>query len=135
MGWHRSHHLPPERRFERNDLFPVCFSVGGIAAFALAIVSERLIVLRWIGLGMTIYGAAYLLVHDLVIHHRLPVRRPAWRYFRWLRESHRIHHLYGGEPYGMLLPVVPRPAGAARWRRRRGRRSTAPTPWPTQIRL
>ena len=24
-----------------------------------------------------------------------------------LAEAHRIHHLYGGAPYGMLLPVVP----------------------------
>ena len=27
----------------------------------------------------------------------------------WVRlaEAHRLHHRYGGEPYGMLFPVVP----------------------------
>ena len=34
-----------------------------------------------------------------------------WAYSRWLERMHRIHHLYGGEPYGMLLPVVPRRCG------------------------
>ncbi len=24
MGWHRSHHLPPRRALEANDLFPWC---------------------------------------------------------------------------------------------------------------
>jgi beta-carotene 3-hydroxylase len=108
MAWHRSHHAPPAGRLEHNDLFPVCFAVLGVSAFAAAAVSPGLVALRWIGLGMTVYGAAYLFVHEIVIHARIPVRLPAWGFLRWLRESHRIHHLFGGEPYGMLLPVVPR---------------------------
>jgi beta-carotene 3-hydroxylase len=112
MAWHRSHHAPPAGRFERNDLFPLCFAVLGVVAFAAAAISPALVALRWIGLGMTLYGVAYLFVHEIVIHGRLPVALPAWSYLRWLRESHRIHHLFGGEPYGMLLPVVPRPLRA-----------------------
>jgi hypothetical protein len=37
-----------------------------------------------------------------------PVRQAVERRpLRWLETSHRIHHLFNGEPFGMLLPVVP----------------------------
>lgn len=108
MVWHRSHHRPPTGPVEANDLFPLCFSVAGVACFALASWGPALGALWWVGTGMTAYGATYLAVHELVIHRRLAVPVPRWGYLCWLRDSHRIHHLYGGEPYGMLLPVVPR---------------------------
>ena len=51
---------------------------------------------------------AYLYVHEVCIHERLPAApAPPAGTCAWLRQMHRIHHLYGGEPYGMLLPVVP----------------------------
>jgi beta-carotene 3-hydroxylase len=104
IAWHRSHHRPAEGRFERNDLFPLCFSVVAIALFLGA--SAGITALWWIGLGITLYGAAYLYVHEVHIHHRLPAPARSARYLRWLRDAHRDHHLSGGEPYGMLLPVV-----------------------------
>jgi beta-carotene 3-hydroxylase len=61
-----------------------------------------------IGMGVTLYGLAYAIVHDGVIHGRLPaVHRASARYLRWLAAAHRVHHLFGGEPYGMLAPLVP----------------------------
>ena len=51
----------------------------------------------------------YALVHDVYIHGRLPLfggRRVGL--LDRLADAHRIHHLYGGESYGMLLPLVPR---------------------------
>jgi beta-carotene 3-hydroxylase len=103
MVWHRSHHGPPQGRVERNDLFPVCFSVVGVAFFAIGTVVEPL---RWIGVGVTLYGVCYLLVREIVVHRRMPVPELSNRYARWVRESHRAHHDTGGEPYGMLLPLV-----------------------------
>jgi beta-carotene 3-hydroxylase len=108
MGWHRSHHRPPKGRLERNDLYPLCFAALGCAAFVAAAVAAPLLSLRWVGLGMALYGGAYLFVHDVVIHRRVRVPLPELRYVRWLRDSHAVHHRYGGEPYGMLLPLVPR---------------------------
>jgi beta-carotene 3-hydroxylase len=108
MGWHRSHHLPREGRFERNDLFPLCFSAVGVLLCALGTSGPSLPVLLWVAGGITAYGAIYMLVHEVVIHARFPLPRPRLAYFDWLRDSHRIHHLYGGEPYGMLVPIVPR---------------------------
>jgi beta-carotene 3-hydroxylase len=108
LGWHRSHHQPPRARFERNDLFPLCFSTVGVLLFALATVGPAVRPLFWVGTGVTLYGALYLFVHEVYIHRRLDLRLPRLAYLDWLRDSHRIHHLFGGEPYGMLLPLVPR---------------------------
>ena len=106
MAWHASHHAPPAGRFERNDLFPVCFSVVGIALFAIAAAGVVPGWVWWIAAGITAYGAAYLAVHELFIHRRLSVPLPRWRYLAWLRRSHAAHHADGAEPYGMLLPVM-----------------------------
>lgn len=104
-GWHRSHHLPSQGGLERNDLFPVCFSGLGFALFAAA--SAGVPHLWPVAAGVTAYGACYLFVHEVYIHHRLPVPLPGRvRYLDWLREAHADHHLSSGEPYGMLLPVV-----------------------------
>lgn len=105
MRWHRSHHRPPAGRWERNDLFPLCFSLVGIAAFVLAWVLRQPV--AWsVASGITAYGMMYLAVHELYIHRRLQLRLPRGTYLEWLREAHRAHHQTGGEPYGMLLPVV-----------------------------
>lgn len=104
MAWHRSHHAPARSTFERNDLFPVCFSSVGVLLFALGALG--LDALGYVGIGVTAYGASYLFVHEVYIHRRLPVRVPRLAYLEWLRESHRIHHATNAEPYGMLLPLV-----------------------------
>jgi beta-carotene 3-hydroxylase len=61
-----------------------------------------------VGIGVTAYGAAYLVVHDLVIHRRVPWLPVPDRVGRRLREAHNVHHLFGEAPYGFLAPVVPR---------------------------
>jgi beta-carotene 3-hydroxylase len=107
MGWHRSHHVRTAGRFEKNDLFPVTFAAVTILAMAAATTLPSLAVLFRVGIGVTIYGAAYGFVHDVYIHARLG-RLPEVRVLEWLKASHRIHHLFGGEPYGMLFPIVPK---------------------------
>lgn len=108
IRWHRSHHVPAHRGWEANDAFPALFSTIGFTLFVLSVVGPRLDVLWWTGVGVTVYGVAYLFVHDIYIHHRLPLRLPKLAMLERLRDAHEIHHLYGGEPYGMLFPVVPR---------------------------
>lgn len=109
-GWpvHADHHSRRRRGWERNDLYPASFSVIAVALFAFGASRPELRLLLAAGVGMTMYGLAYAYVHELCIHRRLPLDVPAGRYGHWLRRMHRIHHLYGGEPYGMLLPIVPR---------------------------
>ncbi len=104
---HRSHHRADPQRWQANDLFPVMFSIVGIALFATATIGG----VGWllpVAIGVTLYGAAYAFVHDVYIHERLPMRIHEARYLVWVRDAHRLHHQFNGEPYGMLLPVVPR---------------------------
>ena len=105
---HRSHHHAATGPLEANDLFPVMFaSMVGVAL----VVGFNVPGYGWlvpVGTGVTLYGLAYGVVHDGVIHGRIPaVRRASARYLRWLADAHRVHHLFGGEPYGMLAPLVP----------------------------
>lgn len=105
---HRSHHRNRDARWEANDWYPVMFAaIVNLALFAG---------FNWNGfealvpaaVGVTVYGAAYALVHDVYIHGRLgwfDGRRIA--ILDRLAAAHRIHHLYNAAPYGMLFPVVP----------------------------
>jgi beta-carotene 3-hydroxylase len=108
MGWHRSHHLPPCSALEANDLFPVVFSVVTIAVLSVGVWVGAGSVLVPVGIGVTAYGASYLVVHDLVIHRRLAWLPVPNRVGRRLRTAHNVHHLFGQAPYGFLAPVVPR---------------------------
>jgi len=106
--WHRSHHLARGRRLEANDAFPVVFAVVTATVMAAGAGGAGLRPLLWVGAGVSAYGLSYLVVHDVCIHGRLGRPLIVGRYLRWVRDAHRIHHLYGGAPYGFLLPVVPR---------------------------
>ena len=113
IGWalHRSHHVPrgegsTGERFEANDVFPCIGAAVAMVGFAIGF-NVPVPSLVAVGFGVTAYGLAYMFVHDIYIHGRvarLPVMAPLER----LRRAHALHHLYGGEPFGMLLPILPR---------------------------
>jgi beta-carotene 3-hydroxylase len=111
---HRSHHRrvrpgEPERRWEANDLFPVMFAVVVMVGLAVGFNRPGWGSLVPLGVGVTLYGTAYAVVHDLYTHRRLPLfgdRRPAL--LERLATKHREHHRHGGAPYGMLIPVSAR---------------------------
>jgi beta-carotene 3-hydroxylase len=110
--FHRSHHrrwpakAPDDGFFEGNDVFPAVFAgVTMLALFAGFNVGG----LRWlvpVCVGVTAYGLAYALVHDVYVHQRVRLRRSVPLLDR-LAEAHALHHRFRGEPYGMLAPVVP----------------------------
>lgn len=106
---HRSHHRPDAHGWEANDLYPVMFAAVVMLGLAIGFNVAGFGALVPMCVGVTMYGAAYALVHDVYIHGRLPVfggRRVAG--FERLAAAHRQHHRRGGAPYGMLVPVVAR---------------------------
>lgn len=105
-GWHRSHHQPSTGRFEANDLYPVVFAGVTIATLCLGVFGGVAILVP-VGIGVTAYGAAYTLLHDVGIHRRLPIRVPGRLLDPW-RRAHAVHHRFNDAPYGFLAPVVPR---------------------------
>lgn len=89
-GWHRSHHEPAGQRLERNDLYALVFAAISLVLFVLG---ERWPILWWVGAGFVVYGLLYLLLHDGLVHRRLPVRiTPRRGYLKRLVQAHRLHH-------------------------------------------
>ena len=111
IGWglHRSHHESAAERFEANDVFPCIGAAVAMVGFAVGF-NVPVPTLVAVGVGVTAYGFAYMFVHDVYIHGRLG-RLPEMAPLERLRRAHAIHHLFKGEPFGMLLPVLPK-----RWR-------------------
>jgi beta-carotene 3-hydroxylase len=128
VALHRSHHRPAHRGLEANDAFPVMFASVVCFALWLGFNSPQWSDLVPIGVGVTAYGLAYALVHDVYIHDRVALfggRRSAL--LDRLAQAHALHHRFGGAPYGMLMPIVPT---AVRERASRGAQRIAAVPRP-----
>ena len=108
-SWHRSHHEPHDRPVERNDLYAVVFS---LAVIAILVAAMRWEVLTWVATGITVYGAIYLFVHDMLVHQRFGMRWvPRRGYLKRLHQAHRLHHAVKGRPgavsFGFLFAPSP----------------------------
>ena len=60
------------------------------------------------GLGIALYGFAYFVVHEVIIHQRIKIfRNSNSRYIRAIKRAHKVHHKNiekeDGESFGMLL--------------------------------
>lgn len=110
---HRDHHRKEhDHSLEGNDTFFLIFAAPAIVLFLIGARHGIADVRIWIGAGITLYGLAYFLVHDVFIHQRTKwLRRTGNRYFRAIRRAHKVHHKHlereEGECFGMLL-VPPR---------------------------
>jgi beta-carotene 3-hydroxylase len=109
--WHKDHHKKDTYGFfEKNDYFFLVFAIPGIIGLFLGMQMEYNFYF-WIGLGITIYGLAYFLVHDVFIHQRIKWFRNAdSKYFKAIRRAHKMHHKHlgkeDGECFGMLwVPI------------------------------
>ncbi len=94
-GWlwilHRSHHEQHKGLFEWNDLFAVFFSLPSIALIAAGY--PRMGPAFWGGLGIAAYGLLYFLLHDVLVHKRIPHHYlPTKGYMRRILHAHRLHH-------------------------------------------
>ncbi len=89
-GWHRSHHEPEPGWFEANDLYALIFAGLSVALFVF---SDWGSVGWWMGVGTAVYGLLYTLLHDGLVHRRLPLPLPRkGGYLKRLVQAHRLHH-------------------------------------------
>jgi beta-carotene 3-hydroxylase len=109
--WHESHHRPRTGPFERNDRFVVIFSLIAVALFA---VGQFVPWLTALACGVTAYGFAYFMMHDVLVHHRLPFPfTPREGYLGRLVTAHHLHHAVhtkdGAVSFGFLYaPPLPK---------------------------
>src|SRR5690606_9884118 len=109
---HKDHHKKQSKGFfEHNDFFFLIFALPGI--LCLYIGSQNAWgPLFWIGLGISAYGLAYFLVHDIFIHQRFKLLKNTNNtYFKAIRRAHKLHHKHldrtDGECFGMLwIPLA-----------------------------
>ncbi|XP_024011971.1 beta-carotene 3-hydroxylase 2, chloroplastic [Eutrema salsugineum] len=105
---HESHHKPREGAFELNDVFAIINAVPAISLLNYGFFNKGLVpgLCFGAGLGITVFGIAYMFVHDGLVHKRFPVGPIAnVPYLRKVAAAHQLHHTdkFKGIPYGLFL--------------------------------
>ncbi|KAG7612751.1 Fatty acid hydroxylase [Arabidopsis suecica] len=105
---HESHHKPREGAFELNDVFAITNAVPAIGLLYYGFFNKGLVpgLCFGAGLGITMFGMAYMFVHDGLVHKRFPVGPIAdVPYLRKVAAAHQLHHTdkFKGVPYGLFL--------------------------------
>ena len=67
--------------------------------------------LFFIGLGILLYGLAYFMIHEVIIHRRLPPpSKTKSKYIIAIRKAHKIHHKNRNKEhcinFGMLIVPI-----------------------------
>ncbi len=104
---HEDHHRPKGNLFEKNDAFFLIFAIPSWL-FIMFGLQNKQYWLAAIGFGIAMYGLAYFLVHDVIIHQRFKwFSRSNNVYVRTIRWAHKMHHKHldkqEGESFGMLF--------------------------------
>jgi len=104
---HEDHHQPTGHVFEKNDAFFLIFAVPSFLSILLGAMHQNYYSVS-IGAGVAMYGAAYFLVHEIIIHQRFKLfTRSNNKYIKAIRWAHKMHHKHlnkeEGESFGMLL--------------------------------
>ncbi len=114
-SWHADHHDPIHLKkgfWEKNDRFFLVFAIPSAICYMLGSLYPELRFLLYIGIGISLYGLCYFLVHDVYIHRRFKwFRQLDNPYSKAILKAHGAHHAKqtkeDGESFGMLI-VHPR---------------------------
>lgn len=97
---HRDHHQPHPGKLEKNDWFAVIFATPCIVLFWCGMYYHN----GWlnaIAIGILLYGIAYFVVHDIIVHQRVKLfSRSRNKYIRAIRWAHKMHHRHLGASHG-----------------------------------
>lgn len=113
--WHRDHHEPHDKAFEKNDLYGVVGAAMSISMFMwgspLVAGENAWLPATWIGVGIMIYGLIYTLIHDGLVHQRWFRYVPKKGYAKRLVQAHKLHHATeskeGGVSFGFIFAQDP----------------------------
>jgi len=106
-GWrlHRSHHNPHSgKHFELNDFYAIFFGALAVVLFYFGWIEDGIWWLYPIGIGVSVYGVLYFIVHDVLTHRRVPIAwMPKSRYIGRLIAAHHLHHVTKGRDGGVAF--------------------------------
>lgn len=106
--FHSDHHKKDhDGVLERNDLFFLIYAIPSCLLILFG-VTNNYAWYTWVGFGIMLYGMAYFLVHEVIIHQRIKwFSKSDNLYIIALRRAHKMHHKHigkhDGESFGMLL--------------------------------
>ena len=91
--WHKSHQKTKNNTLELNDLFAVVFSIPSILLIYFGYSYEAYGILKYFGVGILLYGIAYLIFHDIIVHRRIKIQFKAKSsYMKRIMNAHYVHH-------------------------------------------
>ena len=104
---HEDHHQPHNHVFEKNDAFFLIFAIPSWLCIMFGL-QQQTYWLAGIGFGIALYGLAYFIVHEVIIHQRIKwFTRSNNTYIKTIRWAHKMHHKHlnkeDGESFGMLF--------------------------------
>ena len=103
---HKDHHQVEPGFFEKNDSFFLIFAIPSAYCYVTGLMYHDFRI--YIGIGISLYGFAYFIIHEIIIHQRFKLwSRLDNRYVKAIRRAHKIHHKYlgkeDGENFGMFI--------------------------------
>jgi len=109
-SWHEDHHKPHEKEgfFEKNDRFFLVFAVPSFLCYLAGGLVPEYKALLFVGIGISIYGLIYFLIHDVYIHQRFKwFRQLDSKYSKAILRAHGAHHAKQTkqecESFGLLI--------------------------------
>lgn len=94
-SWHEDHHKPHtvDGFFEKNDLFFLVFAIPSFICYLTGGLVPGYFWVLAVGVGISIYGLIYFLIHDVYIHQRFKwFRQLDSKYSRAILRAHGTHH-------------------------------------------
>lgn len=110
-NWHEDHHKHDHEDdgfFEKNDLFFLVFAIPSALSYMIGLSYANWFWLTFVGVGISIYGLIYFLIHDVYIHRRFPwFKQLDSKYSRAILRAHGHHHAItekdGTQSFGLLV--------------------------------
>jgi beta-carotene 3-hydroxylase len=104
---HKSHHKHTAGWLELNDVFTLFFSSLAIG-FLVAGLNYQHPYFTGVGIGISLYGCVYFILHDVFIHRRIKLFAQSRNFvLSALADAHRNHHKSrerdGSTSFGLLL--------------------------------
>ena len=97
---HQDHHQKGPGFFEKNDAFFLIFAVPAWLSIMLGL-QYKVFWVAAIGFGIALYGFAYFIVHEVIIHQRFKwFSRSNNTYIRTIRWAHKMHHKHLDKDHG-----------------------------------
>jgi beta-carotene 3-hydroxylase len=108
--WHEDHHKAKHEKhgfWEKNDRFFLVFAIPSAFCYMYGSMAQ-VWWLFFVGVGISLYGLTYFLIHDVYIHQRFKwFRQLDGKYSRAILRAHGAHHAKSTkedcESFGLLV--------------------------------